>query len=226
MNSLKFCFPLLIALLIGCSESAPTVAPVTAPTVMNDSSPAEISEESAEADPGVEYPSLHALCKSERATPEQVRAFLNRGADVNAPDGKGQFTPLHLVAISNENPEVIAVLLEAGADVNARGTGGFTALHFAASQNRNPEILERLLMAGADVNARLDYGDTPLHMAVASVQKNPEVLRVLLRSGADANVKNNLGQIPLDVASTNQTLEGTEALKELTSSTTWLNRWF
>ena len=40
--------------------------------------------------------------------------------------------------MSNENPAVIAVLLDAGADLKARAEEGWTPLHRAASFNKNP----------------------------------------------------------------------------------------
>ena len=177
-------------------------------------------------DPDVEYTSLHALCESGNATPESVQAFLDLGASVNAVKGKGQLTPLHLVARHSSNPEVITVLMKGGADVNAKGVGGFTPLHFAALANGTAEIASTLLAAGADVNARLDGGDTPLHMAAMLRHKNPELILVLLSSGAEANIKNEIGRTPLDVASRNRALEGTKALEQLKASSSWLNRLF
>ena len=177
-------------------------------------------------DPDVEYTSLHALCESGNATPESIQAFLDLGASVNAIKGKGELTPLHLVANSSDTAQVITVLVEAGADVNAKGVGGFTPLHFAALSNGIPEIASTLLAAGADVNARLDGGDTPLHLAGMPTQKNPELILVLLSSGAEANIKNEISETPLDVASRNQALEDTKALEQLKASSSWLNRWF
>ncbi len=53
-------------------------------------------------------------------------------------------------AENNQNPEVIKVLLEAGADVNARTAADKTPLMFAAENNQNPEVIKVLLDAGAD----------------------------------------------------------------------------
>ena len=145
---------------------------------------------------------------------------------LNAVKGKGQLTPLHLVARHSSNPEVITVLMKGGADVNAKGVGGFTPLHFAALANGTAGITSALLAAGADVNARLDGGDTPLHMAASTKQKNPDVILILLSAGAEANIKNEIGETPLDPASRNQALEGTKALEQLKSSSSWMNRWF
>ena len=50
-------------------------------------------------------------------------------------------TPLHLAAEFNENPEVVTLLIKAGADVNAKDGNGFTPLYYAASFNENPEVV-------------------------------------------------------------------------------------
>jgi len=71
--------------------------------------------------------------------------------------------PLHLAAI-NPDPSAIAVLLNAGADVNAVDEDGFTPLHMAAF-HRQADYALLLLEAGADVNAKTVAGRTPLSMA-------------------------------------------------------------
>ncbi|MBR1604047.1 MAG: ankyrin repeat domain-containing protein, partial [Synergistaceae bacterium] len=58
------------------------------------------------------------------------------------------------------NPEVIKLLIDAGADVNARNEDGKTALMAAARYNQNPEVIETLVDVGADVNARNEDGET------------------------------------------------------------------
>ncbi len=68
-------------------------------------------------------------------------------------------------AWSNENPEVITVLLKAGAEVNASADYGETPLMRAAEKNTNPEVITVLLKAGADVNAKNNGGKTALDYA-------------------------------------------------------------
>ena len=63
---------------------------------------------------------------------EAVRKHLAAGVDVNAKtDDQISGTPLHLVAILGHK-EVAELLVDAGADVNAKDGGGWTPLHFAA----------------------------------------------------------------------------------------------
>ncbi len=72
-------------------------------------------------------------------------------------------TPL-LVAVANQNLELVKFLLAHGADVNARDANGRTPLHFAVNR-RDPDLIRVLLDAKADVNAKDSAGETPLAMA-------------------------------------------------------------
>ena len=99
------------------------------------------------------------------------------------------WTPLHLAAESNPDPNVVRALLEAGADVGARAYYGQTPLHFAGT-NENSEVAALLLEAGADVNARERMGRTPLHAAAAG-NENPAVIELLIEAGADVQAVGN-----------------------------------
>ncbi len=74
-------------------------------------------------------------------TPDQVRALLDAGADVNAADDFGA-TPLHLQSIpprpTAESLEIVEMLLEAGADLQAETENGlqpwkYVRLHSSVS---------------------------------------------------------------------------------------------
>ena len=87
------------------------------------------------------------------------------GVDPNARYMDGA-TALHLAAGNSGNAGVLGVLLNAGADVNARtegGSGGATPLHWAAWSTAPSvvSVVQVLLDAGADPGARDRHGDTP-----------------------------------------------------------------
>ena len=88
---------------------------------------------------------------------EAVRSLLEGGAQVDA-SGAGWMTgtALHSAA-SGQHADVIALLLGAGADPNARQSGGWTPLHAATANGDEPSV--RLLVdAGADPAATNDDG--------------------------------------------------------------------
>ena len=83
-------------------------------------------------------------------TPEAVQLLLERGAAVDAVSTNAQKNqPLHAVLALGRNPVTIGMLLEAGADPNARQTGGYTAIFSAAAANRR-DLVELLVVHGAD----------------------------------------------------------------------------
>lgn len=122
-------------------------------------------------------------------TTEEIQKAIDNGADVNSRTPRG-LTPL-MHAAHNENPKVIPVLLEAGADVEVRDDiFGWTALMRAAEKNVNPEMISVLLEAGADIEARDESGWTVL-MYAAESNENPEVISVLLEAGASIEARAN-----------------------------------
>ncbi|MEQ1759472.1 MAG: TonB family protein [Vicinamibacterales bacterium] len=105
---------------------------------------------------------------SEDAYAGIIRALLVRGARLGATNNAGA-TPLHIAAMVRDPGTVraVEVLLDAGADVNARtpqADGGWTPLHGAASTGRQG-IVELLLQRGADPLAKDASGATPREAA-------------------------------------------------------------
>ena len=159
---------------------------------------------------------------------------LQEGADVFARDDNfpywndAGYTVLHH-ATANEDPSIIALLVDAGADLEARNDRwGFTPLHSAIG-NGYLAAVTALLDAGANIEA--DAGGiwgTPLSraaMQVSGIRNNRNaatmaIIDVLLAAGANVNAVDEDGDTPLlkvlrsgrtGLYSTNERLRGTEA---------------
>jgi len=94
-------------------------------------------------------------------------------------------TPLHSAC---QNREIVELLLDRGANVEANNNHGMTPLHVTARDNCL-DVAELLLDRGANLEARNDDGNTPLHMAC--VKGSLELVRLLLDRGADLESRNN-----------------------------------
>ena len=89
----------------------------------------------------------------------RVKDALEKGADVNASaTGDYRWTPLMCAASSSSSPEIFKLLLESGAEVNARALYDETPLMYAAMNSSSPEIVTLLLAKGADALAKDEDG--------------------------------------------------------------------
>jgi len=107
---------------------------------------------------------------------EIAQALIRAGADVHAvAPGFGNVQPLHSAA-AGDSLSIVKMLLEAGANPNARQQMGYTPLHSAANSG-DLEIARLLLQHGADPAAKTDNGQTAL--AIAEEKGHSEVAELL-----------------------------------------------
>jgi ankyrin repeat protein/mono/diheme cytochrome c family protein len=104
----------------------------------------------------------------------------------------------------------LQLLIEKGADINAKNRRRSTPLHWAIHDQAKVRLL---LSKGADVNARQAQGRTPLYLA-AMLGNGVPTMRLLLTSGADPNLVSANGQTPLMMAAQRGNVEGTQLLIE------------
>lgn len=142
---------------------------------------------------------------------ELVDLVLAHGACVNTP-GFPNETPL-LAATKLDAVHFAQILIDCGADVNAR-TGKYgSALHEAIA-SKHMEVAELLLKSGADVNKIVDAYGTPLH--IAANRKSIEMVRLVLKYGRDLNIDVAVGcyGTPLHVAADHGLIEMMQLLIE------------
>jgi ankyrin repeat protein len=108
---------------------------------------------------------------------------LLKTSDVNLKDQK-ETTPL-MYAAAFGSVDAMKILLDAGADVNAKNALSVSPLLWCAG---DLEKVRLLVLKGADVNARSKQGQTPLLIA-ASHDGASEIVKFLLDKGADVSAR-------------------------------------
>jgi hypothetical protein len=137
------------------------------------------------------YYDIHSACRLNDA--DRVRGLLAEDpALINLQHGAG-YTPLHFAA-RGAACDCAALLLDAGADVNADSNSLVTPLHRAASV----DVMALLLERGADIDAQDAKGRTPLFLACQA--GSAEIAEFLIVLGASTSSRNDKGKSPLDVA--------------------------
>lgn len=110
-----------------------------------------------------------------------VSVLTKCGANLEIKDDYGR-TPLVLGSMERGNPDVIRILLDAGADINSIDNTGYNALSLSALRG-NKEVVDLLL----DHKAALPtQNNVLLHLVSTSVQRGlVRLFRVILESGFD-----------------------------------------
>lgn len=130
-----------------------------------------------------------------------IELLINNGANINSHHSKLLETPLHkLCARIKPHIDVITMILEKGAEVNAINISGKTPV-FYCSFNYSVELLNLLIKYGADITIKDKYKNTLLHDDYINCfdEHFEEFLKVLISLGFDINSTNSTGLTPLDL---------------------------
>ena len=174
--------------------------------------------------PGVVFYSGLVMPCEVRVKAERGGGIVGVGIPVKEAQGQ-QGTPLHWAARGNA-PDVVAFLLEHGANLEPLTKSLQTPLHWAARVDASGAIAE-LISRGANIEARskpwvlrvlvisksrrvvdlddLDGSYTPLHMAVQA--DAAKAVSVFLENGANPDARDNGGSTPLHSAILNDNRE-------------------
>jgi ankyrin repeat protein len=154
----------------------------------------------------------------EALQPQLVRLVLGHGGSTSDVDAKGE-TGLHRIADMRQVPQgpaakMAGLLLDRGADPNARNWDDVTPLHQAV-RARNIAVTKLLLAHGADPNARdRGRGSTPLRRAVSASGAGGTsgrgaqmrlLTQMLLEHGADPSAQDKRG-VPVYASARDPTL--------------------
>jgi ankyrin repeat protein len=128
-----------------------------------------------------------------------ARRLIEDGADVNAKDQSQQSAYLIATSEVGDDPRLLELTLDAGADVGARDGYDGTGLIRAAERGFST-IVARLLETEIDVDHVNRLGWTALLEAVILGEGGPahlRTVRLLVESGADVNVPDESGTTAL-----------------------------
>lgn len=125
---------------------------------------------------------------------ETVRLLIDSGADVNASSGKDDYTPLMAACQHTRCTELIEMLLDMGAFIDARAKDENTP-YLLALRNNNLKAYRLLVSRGANTNATW-RGLRPLSM-LAWEGNIPMAKMLIEETGANINARDVSGMTPL-----------------------------
>ena len=142
----------------------------------------------------------HALW--EDLGPEVIQNLLKKEVNLSLATEVGKWQPLHIAAQETSYPEVIHLLLSAGADPHTLDDMGASPFLLAAGFNKNPEVI-KALADKSNVHLVDDKGLNAFHLALMHKQ-SLEIIMVLEQAGVDPLVEDSMGRTPLRIAEEHQ----------------------
>lgn len=132
---------------------------------------------------------------------EAIEYNLHHGKSPNQKDKSGN-TPF-IAATLGKHQEIMFMLKESGADINAMNNEGLSAL-FLAILSKDKNLVKTLIDLGVDVNIYSKEKDTPFMnitpLMQAIIQKDVDMVKLLIKSGANVNSNSPTELSPLTYA--------------------------
>ncbi|KAJ5112212.1 hypothetical protein N7532_000257 [Penicillium argentinense] len=144
---------------------------------------------------------------------DNASTLTGSGAKVNLPTSM----PIIQETVGFENLRCADILLQHGADIQARDNRGWSVLHYQADKLCDAFFFKWYCDQGCDVNWEDENKETPIFKAIASKRNarlKPVTVKTILSLGASVNLVNSQGQSPLGLAVTQACPEVTRVLLE------------
>ncbi|RHX93328.1 hypothetical protein DLM76_14690 [Leptospira yasudae] len=132
---------------------------------------------------------------------KKIEKYLKEGADVGCTTGEfggrsdWDNTALH-IAVKKEKLEIIHLLLEHGADINAKNREGYTPIYKIPWKRKEGLVLFQFLQVrGADLHTKTNSKISLVHYS--ALQDHVPILKLLLENGLDPNQQTDQGETPL-----------------------------
>jgi ankyrin repeat protein len=141
--------------------------------------------------------------------------LLRMGAQVDLPNGDGDFTAFHL-SVTERNIALMQLLMEHNAKLDVYSKDGRSVLFDIVRQGSIDALyIYQQHLSSFDVNADITKtGDGMKCLHVAAMYNHPHLISLLLTMNADVNARNTKGETALDIA---RTVGSTEAELALAS---------
>lgn len=139
--------------------------------------------------------------RKDESNHEFIELLITMGADIDWKDPNSSDYSALMQAVFYNKPEIVEMLLKAGADPNSQDNIRISALHLCSHKRSKYECFKALMKYDVNINIQNRGGQTPLHWAVN--WNNSKVVKDLIEAGADPFITDDMGQIPLDKVGTN-----------------------
>lgn len=148
---------------------------------------------------GASKQKIISICNKNGVNFLEYQAFMDKlGASINDvnKETSSKRTPV-TYAVQINNPQMVRLLKELGADLNKETSVGWFPIIVAIKKN-NLQMVRLLKELGADLNVETNKGWIPITRAIR--ENNIDMVKLLIKLGADINRSNKLGNIPLTFA--------------------------
>ncbi|SET21646.1 ankyrin repeat domain-containing protein [Anaerobranca gottschalkii] len=141
----------------------------------------------------------------EKGNKQMVSFLVERGADVNKEIFGRIYSNAMIVAIDQEDIEMIELLVSLGYDIKSKNHRGENPLIFALKREKSLEIIEKLVELGVELDDTDDLDKNPLHWAALSGSQ--DIYDYLLTFQLDEWEKTDQGETMIHLATKSGNLQ-------------------